>query len=220
MPKSQENVSGSGLEYQLLRSRRKYLRLTVNREGKLIVSAPMQCSLREIEDFIRRHERWILSRMRMKNAVTLSDGETVPLCGTDYTIRNGRRAALADGCVVLPEEGRTEAFIALLKRLAQTRMQTLLDAISNRYCLRYASMKITSARGRWGSCNSQKKICFSFRTVFLPDELAEYLAVHELCHTVRMNHSPDFWREVERILPDYLSRRKALKGYLWAMNCL
>jgi predicted metal-dependent hydrolase len=47
--------------------------------------------------------------------------------------------------------------------------------------------------------------------MLVPDELQDYVVVHELCHRIHMNHSPEFWAEVGKVLPDYKQRRKRLK---------
>lgn len=72
-------------------------------------------------------------------------------------------------------------------------------------------LTITSARTRYGSCSSKGRICFS---LFLMEKSAaaiDYVVVHELCHLKEMNHSKAFYREIEKVLPDYKERMKELK---------
>jgi len=73
-----------------------------------------------------------------------------------------------------------------------------------------AKLKITNALKRWGSCSADNNICFSWRIILLPLELVDYIVVHELCHIVHKNHSNRFWKLVERVMPDYKQRDKAL----------
>lgn len=207
-------------EFEIIRSKRKTMRLSVSRDGRAVVYAPLYVSDGEAEAFVRRHQRWLNERLREHAGVSLSDGASIPIGGRTLTIRSGARAAIKDGVLVLPETGREEALVGLLKRIARGRMQSLLLRISRESGFSFGALRITSARGRWGSCSSKRAISFTFRTAFLPDDLAEYLAVHELCHTEEMNHGARFWARVRGILPDYLARRRALKGYLWAMNVL
>ena len=74
------------------------------------------------------------------------------------------------------------------------------------------SIKITSAKKRFGSCSGQNGICYSWRLMLYPSEAIDYVVVHELAHIRQKNHSPAFYKEVAKILPDYKAREKLLKG--------
>jgi|WetSurMetagenome_2_1015567.scaffolds.fasta_scaffold00882_10 predicted metal-dependent hydrolase len=81
------------------------------------------------------------------------------------------------------------------------------------YNFNYNRVCIRDQKSRWGSCSIKRNLNFSYRIIFLPPELADYLIVHELCHLGEMNHSPRFWKLVEKTIPNYkLLRRKLLKN--------
>jgi len=67
----------------------------------------------------------------------------------------------------------------------------------------------------WGSCSSKRNLNFNYKLLFLEQELADYVVVHELCHLHEMNHSKKFWDLVGSIMPDYKQRRKELKKILF-----
>ena len=75
----------------------------------------------------------------------------------------------------------------------------------------YGTVKITSAQKRFGSCSGKNNICYSYILMQYPIEAIEYVVVHELCHLVHMDHSPAFWAEVERIMPNYRTWKKWLR---------
>lgn len=209
------------IEISVIRSKRKTMSLFVTREGKAVVRVPYSVTEREIQAFVARHERWLENRLSERvGRPDLADGAKIPVCGIAYTVATAPYARIVGDILYLPADGREEALGSLLRRIARVRMKGQLDRICARYGLAYTKLTITSARGRWGSCSGKKHISFTFRTAVLPDDLAEYLAAHELCHTLHMDHSANFWREVERIVPDYARRRKALKNYLWATDWL
>jgi predicted metal-dependent hydrolase len=77
----------------------------------------------------------------------------------------------------------------------------------------YQSVGITSARGRWGSCSGKNAIHFSFRLIYAPKDVIEYVIVHELAHTKHHDHSKAFWAEVAKFVPDWKVKRAWLKEY-------
>jgi predicted metal-dependent hydrolase len=77
----------------------------------------------------------------------------------------------------------------------------------------HGQVRIKNHRRAWGSCSSKKNLNFNWRLVALPPELADYVIVHELCHTVHLNHSRDFWDLVGRFIPHHLSLRNQLRRH-------
>lgn len=207
---------------RIVRSKRKTLSVCVTREGEVLVRAPYGVTDDYIERFVQRHRRWIEKRVAAAGehpSLDLKDGSAVVLFGTEYTIGTGK-ARLAEGFIFLPEAGREEAFTRLLRALAQDVMTILTERISEEYGFRFCRVRISSARGRWGSCNRRGEIAYTLRIAFLPPRLCEYVAAHELAHTVYFNHGADFWREVERAVPDWKNRRKELKNHGYIMQYL
>ena len=74
------------------------------------------------------------------------------------------------------------------------------------YQLSFGRVAIRDQRSRWGSCSEKRNLNFSYRLIFLPETLLDYVVVHELCHLAYLHHGPDFWNEVARALPDYRER--------------
>lgn len=110
----------------------------------------------------------------------------------------------------------------------QKLIKNLLIRFSQRYFLsdmhrrvhyfndRYFNKEIESVRlkyntSNWGSCSTGKNLNFSVRLYFAPDEVINYVVIHELAHLVEMNHSPRFWKIVADIMPDYKDKEKILK---------
>ena len=74
-----------------------------------------------------------------------------------------------------------------------------------------AGVRITDAKTRFGSCSPKNRICYSFRLMAYPPEAVDYVIVHELAHILQKNHSPRFYAEVQKILPDWREREKLLE---------
>ena len=75
----------------------------------------------------------------------------------------------------------------------------------------YGRITIRAQRSRWGSCSAQGNLNFNCLLMLAPGEVRDYVVVHELCHRKYMDHSPKFWSEVRRIMPDYERHRRWLK---------
>lgn len=78
------------------------------------------------------------------------------------------------------------------------------------YSLPFGRVAIRNQRTRWGSCSKKGNLNFHYRIILLPEHLADYLVVHELCHLAEFNHSKKFWALVAQTIPDWRTRRKAL----------
>ena len=77
----------------------------------------------------------------------------------------------------------------------------------------YGNITIRSQRSRWGSCSTKGNLNFNCLLMLAPPEVLDYVVVHELCHRKEMNHSPRFWAEVERVMPDYRIHKQWLKDH-------
>ena len=99
-----------------------------------------------------------------------------------------------------------------LRSFAKEDLLPRLEYWSNKTGLSYSGAKITSAKGRFGSCNQKKKICLSLFLMLADESERDYVVLHELCHTKEMNHSSRFYELVSLYMPDYKVRQKKLKS--------
>lgn len=98
-----------------------------------------------------------------------------------------------------------------LRRAAREVIPPLVERYSKLMGLKPASIKITSAEKRFGSCSGKNSLCFSWRLMAYPTEAVEYVVVHELAHIKHHNHSSAFYSLIEKYMPDYKERQKLLK---------
>lgn len=99
------------------------------------------------------------------------------------------------------------------KEAARALVHSRLAYFAPFYGVSYKKVFIKNSRSRWGSCSERGNLNFNYRIAFLPPALADYVVVHELCHLVHFNHSADFWREVERTVPNWRALRRQLRTY-------
>jgi len=103
-------------------------------------------------------------------------------------------------------------FIKWYKRQAKLNIPKRVRWYASSNGLKYQGIRITGASRRWGSCTATGNLNFSWKLMFLPLKIVDYVVVHELAHLKQHNHSRKFWAEVEKMLPDYKERRKWLKN--------
>ncbi|MEO8401497.1 MAG: SprT family zinc-dependent metalloprotease [Gammaproteobacteria bacterium] len=101
--------------------------------------------------------------------------------------------------------------IAWIKQIAKTNLAIQLKRLSEKINLPYSKLTIRDQKTRWGSCTTKKSISLNYKLLFLPQPLAEHILIHELCHTVQLNHSEKFWRLVEKFDPDCENNRRAVR---------
>ena len=105
----------------------------------------------------------------------------------------------------------SEADEAVLKKKALPYLTERTEYFAKLMGLKYTGIKITSAKKRFGSCSGKNSICYSWRLMQYPPEAIDYVVIHELAHTVYKNHGKDFYKLIEKYLPDYKKREKLLK---------
>ena len=116
-----------------------------------------------------------------------------------------------ENLLLLPQKNAKQRLVKWLKENAKRIFSTVTAETALRMGTMYKSVSITSARGRWGSCSGDNALHYSFRLIYAPKEVIEYVIVHELAHTLHKNHSKLFWAEVEKYVPDWKKKRAWLK---------
>jgi predicted metal-dependent hydrolase len=126
--------------------------------------------------------------------------EKGPCCG----IREG------EGVVSYTTPGDLKDF--LKERLREDLFPRLVEQAARMH-LRFTGLTIREQRSRWASCSPEGRISANLRVLALPEDLREYLAVHELAHLLHADHSRRYWRKVGEFFPDYRYAEEGLKRY-------
>ena len=175
-------------EIELIRSARKTLSIEITADAKVIVRAPKRLPVSEINRFLGEKSDWIDKHIiRMKERQKESENSSAqPLSPQD---------------------------IRLLATRARRIIPSRVRFYAQQMGVTYNGITIRMQKTRWGSCSSKGNLNFNCLLMRTPDEIIDYVVVHELCHLKEMNHSARFWAEVEKVLPDYKERRKWLKDH-------
>ena len=98
------------------------------------------------------------------------------------------------------------------KHQAQPLISQRLSVISNKITLTPKKVTVKQYRARWGSCNNRGEVSFNYLLIMTPLFVIDYVIVHELCHLVHLNHSPNFWQLVAHHFPEYKTAKEWLKN--------
>ncbi len=206
---------------EIIRSSRKTLSLCIDGHGRLIVRAPKLCKEERIFAFIKEKEGWILKKQAEKRerAIPLPpenlDGYAFLLLGREVKIKLGDHSKVGydseNATVYLPKKRSREKLVAWLKENALRILTTVSTRQAERMQTSFKSVSVGSAKSRWGTCSADNEIRYTFRLLYCPKEVVEYVVIHELAHVRHKNHSKRFWQEVEKYCPDWRKKRKWLK---------
>lgn len=201
--------------YELKRSARRSVSVSVKYDNTITVSAPLRMPVNEIEKFLLSKSGW-LERHLLKNEQNnecLSDiisYKKIPVAGKNVPLTVGVRNFISEEEVHIKSlSGLKKLYVGFLGE----QFLSLFNEICAANKFTYNKVEFKDYKAKWGCCDRCGNIIFNYKLLMLPHNLWKYVAVHELCHTVYMNHSKCFYALVGRILPSYKTDRKQLKSY-------
>lgn len=217
-------------------TRRATIGITIERDGSLTLSAPTDCSWRQLEQTARDKRFWIYTKLAEKQALTwppphkeFVTAEGFWYLGRSYRLRVVPDAApvtksaahiaglrLHHGRFLLPQSEVPQArdiFVRWYNEHASIRLPHLVQDLASRIDVQPQRTRIRDLGHRWGSCGHTKTLNFHWRTILLPQRIVEYIVAHELVHLHEPHHDTSFWRRLERTLPDYAVRKSWLAEY-------
>lgn len=210
------------VDYRLIRSSRRTLGMTIDQRG-LRVGASPRTSLADIERFLRHNAAWVLKKLDewhghgQARHLAICDGALIPVLGEECVVciePGANRARWVGHTLIL--QARPDADLRQLARraLRERALEVFVERVAH-----YAAqlqrplprVALSNAQTRWGSCSEKTGIRLSWRLIHAPPRLLDYVVAHEMAHLVEMNHSPRFWKVVERLCPEFRSARDELR---------
>jgi predicted metal-dependent hydrolase len=179
MPKEERilRLDGRDIPYEIRRYRRakkisvRIVPLDVSGDGRVVLTVPSRGSVRKGERFLAEHAGWVVASL-------------------------DRLASIPPGLLRPDPEGYRK------RRDEAIRFVREKTEYWNRfYGFEYGRITVRDQRTRWGSCSRNGNLSFNWKLILLPEAMADYVVVHELCHLAEFNHSDRFWDLVARAIP-------------------
>lgn len=213
----------------------RYVRLRITPHQGLVITAPKGCRLDKIEEIIIDKHNWISRHQslidvakqaqRAQNRPQLPETLDLPAIGEEWVVEyrpttlsmvrvkeDAKSGTLIVYGAVKDKKRCMQALHQWLRMKAQVNLPLMLAEVAEKTGLSYRGISIRNQTARWGSCSSRRIISLNQKLLFLPEKLAHYVLVHELCHTRHMNHSAAYWAEVAKHLPTYRKLDNALQN--------
>ena len=213
------------IEYNLKKSVRKTTSIYIERDGSVSVLAPAPFEHDKIEQIIEKKRSWIyrnlaewedLNRTRVHREYV--NGESFLYLGRRYQLElvktQGVPLALKNGKFCLVKDFVPQAeryFQEFYKAKLKHRLDERIAQYASRMGVTPKSVKVMELKNRWGSCSANGVINIHWKCAMLSLSVLDYIVVHELAHIEELNHTPAFWRAVEKVLPHYEDQKKWLK---------
>ena len=223
-----EYIQANNISALVIRSSRRKTATIKVEDGIVSIAVPQELSNERIITVLNNKADWLRQKLALHQQTQPAtskefvSGEAFPYLGRNYRLKvnTGEYSAIkmVNGRLVATfPTGSTYPYMirnALLRWYERMAKQKIIQKVK-RYAVLIGvepkSINIKDFKSRWGSCSNEGDIDFHWKIMMAPNRVVDYVVVHELCHLLEHNHSPKFWKHVERILPDYIDQKEWLK---------
>ncbi|MBH0311775.1 M48 family metallopeptidase [Alcaligenes faecalis] len=223
-----EYLDAQGFIVEVIRTERQKTADLRVEDGAVSIVVPQRVSTEKIEAILASKRRWIREKLTLhRDAAPASgkdfvSGEAFPYLGRNYRLKvvQGSFAPvrLVHGHLVVSVPCGSEqphmvrnALVRWYKRQAAQKLTEKVARFAPVVGVLPKDVNIKTFRARWGSCTAEGQLEFNWQITMAPNRMVDYVVIHELCHLIHHDHSPGFWKEVARVMPEYAQCRQWLK---------
>ena len=216
------------INYELVRSNRKSIGITIERDAQVVVNVPIDLDEQTIEKHIYKKRFWIWEKLAIKkdsleNIVQKQfvSGESFSYLGRNYRLKiidDNSELKLKNGWFTLGQKKQKKAkeiFKSWYSEHLKNKIDERLKIICKKSNIKKPDFRIMELGFRWGSCTKEGMLNFNYKIAMAPVGVIDYIIVHELVHLKIHTHNEKFWKEVFRMMPNYLEKKEwlRLKGH-------
>lgn len=196
--------------------------------GAVTVVVPQDIQPEKIDHILAKKRQWIRDKIQLHleaapvGSKQYVSGEALRYLGRNYRLKVERGpfapVKLVNGRLVVTTPFGSDqphmirnALTRWYMHQAEKKLRVKVDRYAPVVGAQPTGVGIKSFKSRWGSCTARSRLEFNWKIMMAPNRMVDYVVVHELCHLKKHDHSPAYWREVERVMPDYRECREWLK---------
>jgi predicted metal-dependent hydrolase len=193
------------IDYELVRSDRKSITITIDRDSKVIVNAPKNLNEEEIEKYIYKKRLWIWEKLAIKKSAKQNMFEKKFVSGESFSYLGRRKQSKAK-----------EMFKDWYSIHLKNKIDERLEIICSEKKIEKPTFRIMELGFRWGSCTKEGSLNFNWKIAMAPLSIIDYVILHEIVHLKEHTHNEKFWKEILKLMPNYLEKKEWLKinGYM------
>jgi predicted metal-dependent hydrolase len=226
--KPKEYIQGSGFVAQISRTDRAKSATIKVEEGLVVVVVPRTLTQERIKRLLDDKKLWIQQKIALhpqtpvKTEKQYVSGEAFSYLGRNYRLKVNEGELtpikLSQGRLTMSApKGVSEsklikyALTSWFRRRAELRLREKIIRYSPIVGVETNGYKVKEFQSRWGSCTPSGRVDMNWKIIMAPNRVVDYVVVHELCHLKQHDHSPQFWKLVENIIPDYAESKEWLR---------
>lgn len=212
---------------KIIKSKRKSISLQITFTGDFIVRAPLKYTERQISQFIKEKADWIVNKRKecFKNTIKPLDfvnNKTITLLGQVYEIQLAeiKKCKIQENKILVNKGRPAEHLVKFLKGFAKNYLEPRVTTFAYDFNFIFTGISITSAKTCWGSCSYNNRLHFTYKLMFCPKDVVDYIIIHELCHTRIKSHNAQYWDIVASCCSNYKTHEKWLKQNRGIINLI
>jgi len=212
------------INYELVRTERKSIGIIIERDAQVVVNAPIDLDEQTIEKHIHKKRFWIWEKLAIKNEAKENiiqkqfvSGESFSYLGRNYRLQildGNSDLKLTKGWFTLGQRKQKKAkeiFKAWYSEHLKDKIDERLELICKNAHLEKPDFRIMELGFRWGSCTKEGVLNFNYKIAMAPIGVIDYIIIHELVHLKIHTHNERFWKEVQKMMPNFQEKKEWLK---------
>lgn len=218
------------IEFKVEYRKRKTMSIKIELDGEIKVSVPIRAKEEDIIKAVKSKAKWIIKKSKELELLAakkvdrgLINGNTLMYLGEEYPINiildnkvKKIEVSILYGKFIIKTNTEEESAIkhAVTYWYGTKTLELVLelvDKLQPNFKMFPTVIKVKEQKRSWGTCSSKRALHFNWRISMANIDVIEYIVLHEMCHMIHMNHSKDYWDEVEKIMPNYKVKKLWLK---------